>query len=165
MAPLSGGTRYRMTLESVAQDIKAFMTAEGWFDPGREHAPIILIDEYPDDKDEVAANTLAISMGDSFSQPMELGSQAEHFSVPIFADFFAENDGLGRHLTGDIYQHVQTTKTFDVYDYDLATPTVEFAVSVREEVSEIRKPERAVNAWQRHWFVCAFMVEDERHNQ
>ena len=165
MAPLSGGTRYRMTLESVARDIQAFLATEGWFDPGREHAPIVVIDEYPDEKDEVAVNTLAFSMGDSFTRPMELGSQAENFSVPMFCDFFAESDGLGRHLAGDVYQHVQTTKVIDVLDWDLATPTVEFSVAVREESSEIRKPERAVNAWQKHWFVCSFIVEDERFNQ
>lgn len=165
MAPLTGGTRYRMTLESVSQDIITYLTGLGWFDPGRQHSPIVVIDEYPDDKDEVAANTLAFSMGDSFTRPLELGSQAEQFSLPMFCDFFAENDGVGRDLVGDIYQHVQTTKVFDVLDWDQATPSVEFAVAVREEVSEIRKPDRAVNAWQKHWFVCAFMVEDERHNQ
>ncbi len=163
--PLSGGTRYRMTLESVAQNIQAFLATEGWFDPGRQHEPITVIDEFPDDKDEVAVNTLAFSMGDTFTRPMELGSQAENLSIPMFCDFFAENDGLGRHLVGDIYQHVQTIKAFDVLDYDQATPTVDFTVAVREETSEIRKPERAVNAWQQHWFVCSFLVEDERFNQ
>jgi len=165
MAALTGGIRYRMTLESVARNIESYLQGLGWFDAGREHAPIVVLDEYPDDKDEVALNTLAFSMGDTFTNPTELGSQAEEFSIPMFVDFFAENDGLGRHLTGDVYQHVQTTKVFDVYDYDQATPTVEFNVAVREESSEIRKPERAVNAWQKHWFVCAFIVEDERHNQ
>ena len=165
MAPLTGGLRYRMTLESVARNIETFLGTEGWFDAGRQHEPIKVIDEFPDDKDEVAVNTLAFSMGDSFSLPMELGSQAEHFSIPMFADFFAENDAMGRHLVGDIYTHVQTIKVFDVFDYDQATPTVEMKVAVREEVSEIRKPERAVNPWQKHWYVCAFMVEDERFNQ
>lgn len=165
MAALSGGTRYRMTLESVAQDIRAFLATEGWFDSGRQHEPIVVVDEYPDDKDEVAANTLAFSMGDTFTRPMELGSQGENLSIPMFCDFFAENDGLGRHLIGDIYQHVQTTKVIDVLDYDQATPTVEFSVAVRENTTEMRKPDRAVNAWQKHWFVCSFLVEDERHNQ
>jgi len=165
MAALSGGTRYRMTLESVARDIEAFLAAEGWFDSGREHQPIVVIDEYPDDKDEVATNTLAFSMGDSFTRTLELGSQAESLSIPMFADFFAENDGIGRHVVGDIYEYVQKIKAFNVLDYDQATPTVEFNVAVFEEASEMRKPERAVNPWQRHWYVCAFVVEDERFNQ
>ncbi len=165
MAALSGGTRYRMTLESVARDIETYLGTLGWFDGGRQHAPIVVIDEFPDDKDEVASNTLAFSMGDSFTRTTELGSQAEQLSIPMFADFFAENDGVGRHLTGDIYQHVQTTKVFAVLDYDQATPSAEFNVAVVEEASEVRKPERAVNPWQRHWFVCAFIVEDERSNQ
>lgn len=165
MAALSGGTRYRMTLESVARDIEAFLATEGWFDSGREHQPIVVIDEFPDDKDEVAINTLAFSMGDSFTRTLELGSQAEQLSIPMFVDFFAENDGMGRDVVGDIYEHVQKIKSFDVLDYDQATPTVEFSVAVFEEASEIRKPERAVNPWQRHWYVCAFVVEDERFNQ
>lgn len=154
-----------MTLESVTRDIESHLQSLGWFDTGRQHEPLKILDEYPDDKDEVDVNSMAFSMGDSSSVPTELGSQAETVLIPIFVDFFAENDGLGRHVIGDIYQHVQTTKTFDVYDYDQATPTVDFMVAVREEVTEIRKAERAVNPWQRHWYVCAFLVEDERLNQ
>ena len=160
MAPLTGGTRYRMTLESVARDIETYLAGLGWFDAGRQHQAITVIDEFPDDQAELALNPLAFSMGDTFTRPLELGSQAENFSIPMFADFFAESDGLGRDLVGDIYQHVQTTKVFDIYDHDQATPTVEFNVAVRENTSEIRKPERAVNAWQKHWFVCSFLVED-----
>ncbi len=165
MAALSGGTRYRMTLESVARNIETHLGTLGWFDGGRQHEPIVVIDEFPDDKDEVAVNTLAFSMGDSFTKLMELGGQGETLSLPMFTDFFAENDGIGRDLVGDIYQHVQTIKSFDVLDHDQATPTVEFKVAVFEEASEVRKPTRAVNPWQRHWFVCAFVVEDERFNQ
>lgn len=161
---LTGGLRYRMMAESIYRDVEAFLTAEGWFDAGRYHRPITMVDEYPEEGTEVAVNTLAVSMGDSFTQPTELGSQAESMSVPFFCDFFGENDALGRHIIGDIYEHVQKKKVFDILDYQQATPPVDFQVSVVEQASEIRKPERATNPWQKHWYVAAFLVEDERSN-
>jgi hypothetical protein len=161
---LEGGLRNRMILESILRAIEADMTTRGWFDAG-QFSPITIIDEYPDEKSEVALNTMAFSFGDTASAPMELGARAETISFPIFVDFFAESDGLGRHVIGDVYDYVMKNQQFTVYDYSQVTPTVEFVVQVMEYSTEMRKPDRAVNAWQKHWYVCAFAIEDERANE
>jgi hypothetical protein len=153
-----------MILESIAQDIKADLQAKGWFDLGRQHGPITVVDEYPDDNAEVELNTLAISQGDVGVRPTELGSKAETIFIPIFCDFFAESDGLGRHLIGDIAAHVNDVGTFVVYDYQEVVPTAEFNVHYVSDSLERTKPQRAVNAWQKHWYVCAFVVTEERPN-
>jgi len=147
----------------VLRAIQADLTTKGWFDAG-QYSPISIVDEYPDEQGEVAPNTMAFSLGDTRTVPMELGARAETLTMPIFIDFFAESDGLGRHVIGDVYEYVMKNQQFTVYDYSVATPTAEFVALVDEHSSQIRKPDRAVNAWQKHWYVCAFSVADERSN-
>ncbi len=164
MAQLEGGLRDRAILESILKDIEAHLTTLGWFDSGRAHKTITMIDEYPDDNTEVALNTIAVSIGDVRSTSTEMGSIAETINVPIFIDMFAENDALGRHVIGDIASHVHKQGQFDVYDYNQATPNVEFIVMLMEGSLERKKPTRAVNPWQKHWHMCVFGVTEERTN-
>lgn len=161
---LTGGLRDRMILESVLQDIKAYMATLGWFDADREHEPITIVDEYPDEDGDVPINTMAFSYGDIRSQPLELGGAAEEITNPIFIDFFAESDALGRHVVGDVHEHVQKQGQFAVYDYSQITPPVEFIVQVNDGSIDKRKPTRAVNAWQKNWHVLSFVVTEERSN-
>lgn len=167
---LRGGLRDRMVFHSVMEDLRAELQAQGWLDatvydtiPGsRQHRPITIVDEYPEDDTEVDLNTIAFSWGNAEGQDMELGSKQEVHYQAIFVDVFAENDAIGRHLIGDLYAYIRENMQFDVYDYSVATPTLEFVAEV-EEVDR-RKPTRVVNAWQKHWYTLAFTVTDERAN-
>jgi hypothetical protein len=103
-------------------------------------------------------------MGDTTSLAMELGSKAERLHTSLFIDFFAENDGLGRHVVGDIATHVNDVGQFTVYDYEQVSPPAEFVVQVATNSLERSKPVRAVNAWQKHWHSVAFVVIEERFN-
>jgi len=162
--PLEGGLRDRMVLESILRDIETHLTSLGWFNAGREHKPITIVDEYPSDTDEVALNTIAFSLGDNRSSPTEMGSKAETLYIPIFVDMFAESDGLGRHVIGDVHTHVAKQGQFTIYDYSVAVPTAEFTVQVEMASIEKRKPARAVNTWQKNWHVVSFVVIEERSN-
>jgi hypothetical protein len=162
---LEGGLRDRMMLESVLRDVVADLTTRDWFNnTNKQYAPFVVVDEYPDDKDEVALNTIAFSMGNSASHALELGSKSELIRTGIFIDFFAESDGLGRHVVGDVAAHVNDVGQFPVYDYEQGIPPVEFTVTVMESSLERTKPTRAVNAWQKHWHSVAFVVEEQRMN-
>jgi hypothetical protein len=161
---LTGGLRDRMLLESIFRGIQADLQAKGWFDANDNYDPIQMIDEYPDEEGEVPLNTLAISMGETYGRSVELGSNATERTIPIYCDFFAQSDGLGRHVIGDILSWVESNPSIPVYDYDQATPSVDFYVQYDEETAETRKPTRAVNPWQKHWHVCEFRVRDERAN-
>jgi hypothetical protein len=153
-----------MLLESVMKDIVADLTTRGWFNVNSNYKPFIIVDEYPDDKDEVELNTIAFSMGDSAAAATELGSLAETIHVPIFVDMFAESDGLGRHVVGDIHEFVQKQGQFNVLDYRQPSPPVEYVVQLVDGSIEKSKPSRAVNSWQKHWHVIAFVVIEERSN-
>lgn len=161
---LRGGKRDRMVIESVLRAVRDELAFRDWFDPGREHLPITLINEYPDTETEVALNTLAISFGDSFSRLVQLGNMAELHNVPIFFDFFAESDALKYHVAGDIYAWINEQHIIPVWDYDLATPVVDFNLEVLEESAEKQYPPRATNPWLKHWVTVSFIVSDQREN-
>lgn len=159
MAVPTGGLRDRFIHESLFQSLKAELTTLGWFGTGREHSPIIMVDEFPDDNAEVAFNTLVFSMGDSGGEDSEIGANSEDWEGVMFVDFFAENDSLGRHVRGDVYEFFRTNRMQPVYDYSAALNPKVFEVEVQGDI-EMRKPDRAVNKWQKHWYVVSFTVVD-----
>lgn len=158
---LTGGKRDRMILESVLRQVEADLDSRGWFDANRQHEAITVIDAYPGN-DEVEINTMAFSFGDSTQRMLELGSNAETHTYPVYIDFYGESDALTRHVLGDIYDFFGKNPTLSVYDYDMATPAVDFTVEIVEESVAKTYPTQATNAWQKHWGILSFMVEDDR---
>ena len=168
---LEGGLRDRMLFDSVMNAVVNHLATQGWFDAtvydggSRQHRPLTVTDEFPDPEgtSEVALNTLAFSWNDGVGVDIEMGSKQEEHFTAMFVDFFAENDGVGRHVIGDVYAFLKKNRAIPVYDYRQATPTIEFYVTVDQSV-EKRKPDRATNPWMKHWYVCAFTLADERAN-
>lgn len=161
---LTGGKRDRMILESILRGVESDLTTRGWFGAGRGHDPLKIIDAFPSETEEVAVNTIAFSFGDSFSDPLEMGSMAEEHYYDVFVDFFSESDALGRHVIGDVYEYIQKSRYLDIYDYDQVTPAVDFQVYVEPGTVEKRLPARATNPWQKHWHILSFRVMDDRSN-
>lgn len=157
----TGGLRDRLIFESIRNNVVAELTTLGWFGAGREHTAITIVDEFPDDNDEVALNTLAFSLGDGAGYDRELGNNDESHEMTMFIDFFAEDDAVGRHLRGDIYAYLRANDQQPVYDYSTGGNPQFGTVEVLADI-EKRKPERAVNKWQKHWYVVSFTVLDER---
>ena len=161
MAVPEGGLRDRLIHESMLQNLKVNLTTKGWFGVGREHAPIVMIDEFPDESAEVQLNTLAVSLGDGAGIPRELGNKDESHELTLFVDFFAEDDSVGREMRGDVYAFFRGNQIQPVYDYSTALSPQFGTVEVLDDI-EKRKPERAVNKWQKHWYVVSLTVIDER---
>lgn len=161
---LTGGLRDRMLFDSMMNSIIDNLTGLGWFDGGRYHQPITVVDAYPDENTEPAINTLAFSVDIGVGDRMEMGSRGEIHVTTVFVDFFAESDALARHVIGDVYTHLKSNDTLPVYDYRQATPPIDFYVEVEEGVDK-RTPTRRVNPWQKHWAVCSFQVSDRRTNE
>jgi hypothetical protein len=161
MAVPTGGLRDRMIHESILQNLKAQLTTLGWFGVTRQHSAIVMIDEFPDENSEVQPNTLAVSLGDGGGVPRELGNKDESHELTLFVDFFAEDDSVGREMRGDVYAYFRGNQTQPVYDYRDAIPSQFGTVDVLDDI-EKRKPERAINKWQKHWYVVSITVVDER---
>lgn len=163
MATLEGGLRDRMVAESLGRQIEGDLTVRGWFDAGREHAPINVITAFPNDTDEVPVNTIAFSVEEAFGDDAEMGSNSEVMQTAFFVDMFMEDDAVGWHLSGDVYSFLKkNAASLDVFDYSDVGDPVEFTVGLIE--IDRRKPTRAVNSWQRHWFTVSFLAEDLRPN-
>ena len=162
MATLVGGKRDRMIIESVLQSAIDYLTSQNWFAGGRYHEPIVVVDEFPDENDpaEVAPNTLAFSHQFSTGEDLEMGAKTESHFITLFFDFFAENDAVGRHLIGDLYEWAKINDVVPVYDYSDVGDPLEFYVTMDGDM-ETRKP-NATNNWQKHWHVMSFTVRDTR---
>lgn len=169
-----GGLRDRLIIESLHKNLHAHLTTLGWFDPTvfsdpvglRQHKPVSMIDEFPDDDENVEFNTIAVSSGDQAGRDFELGSKLEEHEMAIFIDFFAEGDSVGKHLIGDVYEYFRTNDIQTVRDYagnplDLGYPEPLFTVEVLDDIDK-RKADKATQEWQKHWYVCSFTVVDER---
>ena len=159
---LEGGLRDRMVIESLSNHIETHLDSLGWFDAGREHLPITLVSGFPNDTDEVALNTIAFSVEEASGEDLELGSKAETHQTTFFVDMFMQDDSIGWHVSGDIYFFLKKNPHLDVYDYSAVGDPVDFQVELME--IDRRKPSRATNAWQRHWFTVSFVAEDYRSN-
>lgn len=160
--PLVGGLRDRMVIESLGNHITEELTTLGWFDAGREHNPIVVTTGFPNDTAEVALNTIAYSVEEAAGRDEEMGTRAEVHETSFFVDFFAQDDSIGWHLSGDVYSFLKRNPVLDVFDYATGGDPVDFQVELMEV--DRRKPSRAVNAWQRHWFTVSFIAEDFRAN-
>lgn len=171
MSPVEGGTRDRLVAHSVHYLVRSILDDRGWFDPGRHHTPVTLIDRDPGDNpsEQPADNTVAVfdqtrSQGD----PVELGSGLTYDSLLHWADVFAANDSVGRDISGDILAGLEgkltaigrTRPILVVYDFRLATPAELFTCDIvdlgRDQGHDDTRP------WRRHWWSVHFTIEDIR---
>lgn len=160
--PLEGGLRDRMVIESLGNHVETHLTSLGWFAAGREHRPITIVSGFPNDTDEVQLNTIAFSVELAAGDDLEMGSKAENHQTAFFVDMFCEDDAVGWHLSGDVYFFFKKNRFLDVHDYNTVGDPVDFRVEIVDV--DRRKPTRAVNAWQRHWFTISVVAEDLRTN-
>jgi hypothetical protein len=163
---LSGGTRARCVKRSVYDVVKAGLTTIGWFNSGRNHAPINLIPDRPDFSSNVTvpANTCALFVGGSESSQLELGSYSIQDEYQMWFEIYAEDDQLGIALSKDIqkilqgaYPGVNDVPTLILYDYT-QSPAVN---SGYLDICDVKFTHPDGNeTWQRYWFKVMFCVTD-----
>jgi len=161
-----GGLRSRLIFDSTYQTVKDGLTALGWFETGRRHAPINLVDEPQDTDEEVPLNTLAVSDENVRSENWELGSILAEKVRWFYVDLFAESDSLGKHLIGDVADLLEgrfasigrAGPVIYVYDYRQTTPTAVFTCDVMN--LRIDRAHGWNRPWLRHWYSIQFQVVD-----
>jgi hypothetical protein len=161
-----GGLRSRLIFDSTFRLISDGLTALGWFDPARRHAPVNLVDEPPDTEREVPLNTLALSDENVSGTAWELGSNLAEKIRFFYVDLYAESDSLGKHLIGDVADLLEgrfasigrTGPTVDVYDFRQATPSV---VATCDVVNlRVDRAHGWTKEWLRNWFSIQFQLVD-----
>jgi hypothetical protein len=164
---IEGGLRSRFIRDSLEQLVVGGLAALGWFGPGRDHSPIAVVDA-PNDWDEpVEINSLAFADGGEDDIEMELGSTATEDRWVYYIDFYAEDESVGLHLSGDVRDILRgklssigrTNPSLPVYDYRNATPPVIFHCYLENVLVDRAKGFN--QPWLRYWFSVRVDVVDE----
>lgn len=162
---MEGGLLERSIEESVYQLIVESLQALGWFNPGREHSPIVPTTEPVETYESIPTNLLVVNIEVSEDSQYELGQgPAIEDGHTFYVDFYAEDLSVGRHVSGDVRAILRgtapsigrTINTVDIYDYEQATPPV-IAVGVIEDV-RTEKPSMFSRPWKQRLFSTAFVV-------
>lgn len=163
---LTGGLRQRFIRDSLYNMLHDSLDALGWFDAGRNNAAINMIARAVPEDEEIPINTLALSPGDLDAEDWEMGSNLAEHTWIFYVDFYGENDSVATHMIGDVRDILagrmpdagRVRPHVPVYDYRDATPSVQFYCEIDEIIID-----RAVDfprPWQKHWWVCRFMITD-----
>jgi hypothetical protein len=164
--PVEGGLRDRFIFESFAAPLRAALDDLGWFDAGRKHKPVLFSTEAVGLSTPIPVNTIVVSTEDIDADPGELGSNLTEDRVIAWIDVYAEDDSIGRHLSGDIRDILRGKMPsisiedpgFMVLDWEQPDPKPELFFVDVEDVMLDRSPNPTA---QRHWFqVSCVLVED-----
>ena len=162
-----GGLRTRLIRDSLVSMVTDSLSALGWFDEGRQHAPINVVATGIDpDEEKVPFNTLAFADDDIISDDDELGSLFAEHRWDWFIDFYAEDSSVGLHLIEDVRAILEgrmqsinrDDPSFRVYDYSQNGAPYLFTVGI-EDVSR-HKAHGFPKAWQKYWYSLNFTVVD-----
>lgn len=165
-----GGLRARLIKDSLYHMIEDAIADLGWFDAGRQHAPIAFRADPVNTEEEVPVNTLTLSDEDMIAFDQELGSRLAEHSWAFFLDFYAESNAIGIHMAQDLKAILEGrilgigrgSTSFPVYDYRMATPAQIFMCEI-DDVA-VDRARNFPRAWQRYWYMVSFTVVDFHSN-
>lgn len=166
MSEIVGGIRARLIYDSIYYWTYEALEALGWFDSGRKHGAIRFDGGSVDADEEIPLNTLALTDEDLWELEAELGSNMSENRWTFYLDFFAESDVLGKEMVHDLRDILggrmssigRDKAHVPVYDYRLATPTIQFYVDIEDLV--VDRARDFPKPWQKHWFALRFDVVD-----
>lgn len=166
MATIVGGLRARLIKDSIFNCINDSLDALGWFDPGRQHAPINFTANVTPNDVEIPLNTLALADESMHNTDLELGSNFVESRWLFYVDFYAENDTLGKDLINDVRDILggrmstigRRDASVHVYDYRQATPAQIFTVAIEDLF--VDRAHDFPKVYQKHWYACRFNVVD-----
>ncbi len=166
-----GGLRVRLVFDSLYNMINDSLTSLGWFDGGREHLPIQFLAEPVDEDTEIPLNTLVLSGEDIFTADLEMGGPYAQHTRSFFVDFYAEGHSLGEHVIFDIRDILQgrmasigrTGPVFTIFDYTLGGPPTIGVGDINDVF--VDRAHVLTKPWQKHWWSCAFTVDDAYGNE
>lgn len=161
-----GGVRVRLIKDAVYTVINSGLTSLGWFNGGRQHAPLSIRTEAVKPDEEVPMNTISIEDANITGLDAELGSFEMENRMDYFIDFYAESDALGTHVINDIKDILRgkitvlgrSTTAIPVYDVSNATPHIIFYVDV--DSVRVDRAHQFTHPWQEHWYSISLVLTD-----
>lgn len=162
-----GGLRARLIKDSLYDMINDSLRSVGWFDGGRHHKEVTVINEPIPESEEAEPNKVAVSMEGVTQIGLEMGSDYSEHPWICFIDIYAENEALGIHLGTDVRDIIagrfssigRDRPILDVYDLSQATPPHIFTVHIEDIEMERNRNNR--KHWQKYWWTIAFNLIDD----
>jgi len=166
VSTLVGGLRLRVIQDSMRQLVEEGLDGIGWFESGRQHEPVNLVEGEPDWNEPIEPNSVAVNLDTSTGFDAELGSNLQEERIVCYVDVYAEDDAVGMHLSHDIRDILRgkmpsigrTEPTLEVYDFSAATPDVIFNCDIEDVTWD--RGRSFTEKHLRHWFVVACDLVD-----
>lgn len=166
MTTYVGGLRVRLIQDSVFDMLQDSLDALGWFDAGRDHEDVELVDEEPDWNSPITPNKISVIIESINDSDAEMGSNLMEERHSVFIDIYAEDDATGIHLSNDIRDILRGKMPsidrgwpqIEIYDKTLATPAVIFNVDVED--ARWDRGRNFAEEWLKHWFVVSCDLVD-----
>ena len=103
MSEIVGGLRRRLIKDNFYYMIYNSLDQLRWFSGDLSNQPVELLPEQLDSSKEIKPNKVSISAEELNTRGWEMGSTLDEYAWDIYIDIFAEDESVGIHLSGDIY--------------------------------------------------------------
>ena len=143
----------------------------GWVNGGLSTSDVTLLSDQVDPRTEIKPNKVSISAEELSSDEIEMGSNLEQYNWDVYLDIFAEDESVGVHLTGDIYDILRgkmesigrTGPSFKVYDLRIEDEPYLFTCQLENiEESRVREWDAPFN---KYWWVIAVTIVDTYYGE
>jgi hypothetical protein len=171
MSQVVGGLRRRLIKDNFYWMVHSSLSELGWFNGGLSTSDVTLLSDQVDPRTEIKPNKVSISAEELSSDEIEMGSNLEQYNWDVYLDIFAEDESVGIHLTGDIYDILRgkiesigrTGSSFDVYDLRIEDEPYLFTCQLENiEESRVREWDAPFN---KYWWVIAVTIVDTYYGE
>ena len=161
-----GGLRRRLIKDNFYYMVYNAMSDLNWFNSNLASKPVTLLAEQIDPTTKITPNKVSIAAEEMSTREWEMGSDLDQFSWEIYLDIFAEDESVGTHLSGDIYDILKgkmsnigrTGPFFNVYDLTQEAEPLLFTCGIeRIETARVREWNKDFN---KYWWVVGCTVVD-----
>ena len=166
-----GGLRRRLIKDNLYNMVYDSLDGLGWFNASLNTMPVELIPEQLDAAVEIKPNKVSISAEELIADEIEMGSNLDEYKWDIYFDIFAEDESIGIHLTGDIYDILRgkmaslgrTGSFLDVYDLREVDKPYLFTCHLENiEQSRVREWSAQFN---KYWWVIGVSIVDTYYGE
>ena len=168
MSEIVGGLRRRLIKDNFYYMVYNSMDQLNWFntDAWKSNSPVELLPEQLDPSKEIQPNKVSISAEELNIRAWEMGSTLDEYAWDIYIDIFAEDESVGIHLSGDIYDILvgkfgsigRSDDKLDVYNLAIDGEPFLFTCELKNiETARVREWNKPFN---KYWWVIGCTVVD-----
>ena len=161
-----GGLRRRLIRDNFYYMLYNSLDQLGWFNSTLSEESVQLIPEQLDPLTEIKPNKISISTEELNNKEWEMGTNLDEYSWDVYLDIFAENESVGIHLSGDIYDILagkfasidRGDSKLEVYNVSVDGEPYLFTCELKNiETGRVREWTKPYN---KYWWVIGLTIVD-----